>query len=320
MSNEEIVNAELDKVPGYQIYFGYNRKILCPFHSDRATPSLSVCVSSQAPVPLGVFYCFGCGITGGWNKLAKSLSLREIQVDPNDGKRPSLDFKKLEKNLFGKGLEAILEEMGSPLVKSWPEEVSWRGFSGSFIKKMGGLTLLERSRTDDSTLKVFFPVCVNGTVVGGIRAAFEKPQMGPSYINTKGDWSKKAGLLFFDQSKKLALSQSALAIVEGPRDALRLIENGIPAVSVLGSTSFSKEKAKRLATLNLDTYYLIPDNDEAGEKMKDLVRSCAELILNLRVLNLPKADKNGDLIKIDPNSCSQHILDKIKKTIGDRKC
>ena len=99
----------------------------CPFHEDR-TPSFSLNVEK------GVYYCFGCGVSGGLNQLASKLgisaavpyrpslkkSFKPKKIQPwQRAKRINESFDVLEdtyKEAFRKDRKTIEEEWNEGLI------------------------------------------------------------------------------------------------------------------------------------------------------------------------------------------------------------
>ena len=68
------VQNEIEKFGGRTKFMGSNIHVQCPFH-DENSPSCSINLSRESDVPIGAFYCFGCGVFGGWNKFALKAGL-----------------------------------------------------------------------------------------------------------------------------------------------------------------------------------------------------------------------------------------------------
>jgi PiT family inorganic phosphate transporter len=62
---------------------GSNIHVQCPFH-DENSPSCSINLSRESDVPIGAFYCFGCGVFGGW-KIVKTMGTKITKVTPLEG-------------------------------------------------------------------------------------------------------------------------------------------------------------------------------------------------------------------------------------------
>lgn len=317
-----VVMEEIQKIEGPKKQTGDSIFVCCPFHDER-TPSCSINTSHDAKVPVGFFFCFGCQEKGGWNTIAEKLNLRQIKSwqhfkGSTDGSAIRARKRKAEmvgtKNLT---IQRLFDEVGNA-VRPWPTDTEWRSYSGKLIKKVEGYMYDDR-RFDE--LMLVLPVYINGRYRGGVRALREKPAKGPSYINTSGDWTKDYGLLGFDYIRKKKLyGCEAIVLTEGPRDWLRMIENKIPACSILGSAMFGEKKLMLLMGLGIKKIYSFPDNDAAGAKMAALIERVCKGKIDHEWLKLPKKkDEKGKLIALDPDNASQRIIDKVKSIVYEHK-
>lgn len=260
----ELITDALHQYSGRQTRTADHIMVKCPFHED-GSPSCGIFMSQGVSIQIGTFHCFGCGAKGSWNAFAKKCGFPEI--------------KEWETKFQGKGaiteLKAVYYNNVDSLVSSlkvskseWPDDLEWRGFSGSLIKSVGGIMV------DDPYLKsiaAFFPVFIGKSLKGGVKAAYIRDKISLPYVTTKGEWIKRYGLFLFNTIK--AMKMNHVVLVEGPRDALKLYSKGIPAIAILGSNNFGASKALLLSSLMPKFVVCLPDNDEAGAHMRDLVKS-----------------------------------------------
>jgi len=78
---------------------------------------------------------------------------------------------------------------------------------------------------------------------------------GPKYLHLAGEIS-----YLFNED---ALADEVVYITEGPTDCITAVQNGLPAVAVLGATSFKQEFAPRFS--RCEKVYVCLDGDPAGE-------------------------------------------------------
>lgn len=315
--NFQIITDALHQYPGGQKSTANSRFLCCAFHDD-STPSMSVFLGTDGPIPLGFFHCFGCGAKGHWNILAKKMGLAKIQewktnVHPSE----NLITKEIEDKLLGSDtltFKRVLRLMRCEEAIRWPKHLDWRGFDGSLIHSVGG-HMINDAFNDDIAL--LFPIKIQGMVRGAVKAVRErKSKKQLAYITMRGDWVRDYGLFPYMYTQKLLSKYryDFVVLVEGPRDALRLVSLGVPALAILGATSMSKIKALLVASLDVSTVYVMPDNDDGGDIMwatakKFLRRSDTATV---RRLKLPRVyDAAGKLLKIDPGNCSEDILDNV---------
>lgn len=318
------VSAELEKFGGRTKYMGSNIHVQCPFH-DENSPSCSVNLSREADVPIGAFYCFGCGVFGGWNKFAAKaglVSVKKWQAFESDASGQIARFYKKAIEMMGQNnmsIQRLFDEVGNAVIP-WPKDRDWRSYSGKLIHRIGGYCYNDTSRNfeDGGELMLVFPVYTNGRYRGGVRAFFEKQKNGLSYLTTKGDWVKSYGLLGYDYMKKKDLYDAkAIVLVEGPRDWLRLVKNKIPSMAILGANMFDDKKMQLLVALGIRKVFVLPDNDSAGKRMADGIKVISERAgVPCEYLKLPRPkDEDGKVIKIDPDNAKQKIIDQVKKLV-----
>ena len=180
---------------------------------------------------------------------------------------------------------------------------------------------------------IFLPVLINGVLEGYIKAGLKKEKDRPSYINAKGPWSKSHGLFPYDYAVNLmnSLNSSTMFLVEGPRDALRLLALGIPAMSILGTQAWSELKIKVLSLAPIDQIVLMLDGDDAGIQATEKIEPTLQpYFQEVQVVKLwkykqspyqlfadcefpSKAAKEAGVNLWDPCSCPIVIINKLKK-------
>lgn len=298
---------------------GSNVHVVCPFH-DENTPSCSVNLDNSSDVPIGMFYCFGCGTSGHWNVFAEKTGLEPLknyQRKVQDVTGRADRHRKRRKEIVGTSnltIERLFKEVGNQVIP-WPKKVQWRGYSGELLNSIGAYCFNERSSDE---LMLVFPVYTNGRFRGGVRAFTKKRKGGVSYLTTKGDWVKDYGILGYDMMRDNNLFNTrSLVLVEGPRDWLRLVENGIPSCACLGALMMSEKKMAMIAGLGVRHLYILGDNDSAGARMSRFIKSFADkALIKCTVLKLPKKKgSDGKVIPLDPDNAPQAIIDEVKKLV-----
>lgn len=319
----QIIFEEItSKIGGSKKLAGDTYMICCPYHNDRS-PSGGINLAVESNIPLGYYHCFGCGEKRPWNALAATLGLHqfkgwELSFKGNGGNRESRKTKAVTYESHKQELRRALNTYESI---DWPAYMSWRGYSGSLLRKLGGVFY-----NDPMTQEVmlFFPIYVNTKYKGGVRAYLEKQTNGLSYLTTKGEWVKDYGLLGYEYIKKIMRKRkyTAVVLVEGPRDMLRLIDNKIPALAVLGSENFSEKKLLRVLALNsmITTIYVMPDNDKAGTKMYKTIKRISGDMVKVKRLKLPREkDMEGNVIKMDPDDAPIGLIKQVKRLLEDSR-
>lgn len=322
----------LDELAGYS---GTTKKlegstfIICPFHSED-TPSGRI-FHSETTRSAGFFKCYGCGKTASWNDLAPRIGLK-----PFKRQKPADEFINLslipdEESIRDVDMAFQPDEMR---LFELPKNRTWRGIRTSLLTALGA-KICKVNHPEHGWLKpkVYLPVLMRGELVGYIKARFKKSEDYPSYINAKGSWSKTHGLFPFDYTISMMRSKKShtVVLVEGPRDALRLLQNGIPAVCILGTQSWSSTKSKMLELAGVNRLVIFMDGDDAGIAATDMIKEATKSMFAVIALKLwslkgspylqfqeedapSKAAKAAGVSLWDPCSCPQWIIDRIKKT------
>ena len=301
---------------------GNNLVIKCPFHND-SRPSLAVnfqsgLVRKNRKIPVGYYACWSCGARGGYNQLADKLSLPRIERDPNEtSTHQSLEPIKVSNREY---------ELAKPRVsKYWQTKLKctntsrlvedWRGFDYRFLSSLGCCVT---KRWGNKWL--WIPVKENtdkdSKLWGAIAARWSSVKNKPSYINAKGQWVSSNGL--WPLHAIVSSEPRIVFLVEGPRDALRLIKLGIPALAVLGTQTVTSQKLDNLLTsLTLDCVVLAFDGDKAGALCRDKAIKLLRGKIKTLDLGLVKYAKTRGLKKIDPNEVPFEFIRDFWKKYGD---
>lgn len=318
LTNREIIMEQLQLLRGYKRLASNGwMMVQCPFHED-STPSCGVRVAAPN---LGVFNCLGCEAKGGWNKFAEKAGLEKIRKwDDGDGVDPdSIVNKETDEQLLGESgttFSQVIRYFNVPEATLWPERIDWRGFPGWFMKELGAHVISD-NRSD--TVGALLPVKVAGRVRGGIKAAFEKSSRKGdlSYVTSKGSWVQNYGLFPYIYARKLIRRNKLnfVMLVEGPRDAMRLCLNGIPAVAVLGAKNITRRKMMFVVALGVDQVYAIPDGDKAGKMMWRRVKELAKDVdIPCKRIKLPEFEDGS---KMDPGNAPKKVLRQIMRFLEE---
>lgn len=316
------IRAELRKVSGPKKENARYINIRCCFHPDN-TPSLGVRIAQPTQhAPLGSFRCLGCNKTGRWNELADRLHLSKI--DKNTvlfEKTATVDLKAFDRLVKVNTLTTIETVWKKQRVVSgerWPRDKTWRGFHGDFLRKLGAYRVKARNPGElKPRTMLWFPVEVDDELVGGIKALL-KPERDaegnkkPSYLNMSGDWSRSHGLFPYNFVQAMLKKRKLrfVILVEGPRDALKLISEGLPALCVLGTTSLSEHKATLVAGLPIDICWVMGDGDVAGHAMNKLFKKMLRKFVKTKVIRIPITED-----AYDPCSLPDSLMTSLKRLV-----
>jgi len=315
------IQSQLQSVPGPKKNNGSSTFILCPYHSEK-TPSARVFHDN------GYLRCYGCGVAKPYKVWSKEYGLEKLGKHnlPASGKVPTGRFLT---NLLSESAsnstdhaasvdDLEFHELDSELARQVGVSRTWRSFRSKWLSEKIGAKLVCDSNSGRHY--VWLPVSVRGRLRGHVLAQLRKPKdkMVPSYLNAKGQWSKRYGLFPMDTAVEIMRERGlrTIVVVEGPRDALRLIHMNIPAVSMLGTHSWTDLKSRMLELCGVERVVLLLDGDDAGKKatrflrtgkrtpdaepvMKPLVDQFQVKVVRLWNLEVPEGSENPDPGNLD---------------------
>lgn len=339
------VLSELHKVQGAKVGQTHTF-ILCPFHHEK-TPSGRI-FHNPMRHNVGRFKCYGCGRTASWNEVAELLGLEPVGTQKDRPKE--LDVPKTNTALYEHALlppkkpvkpvkdgETEYEDLFFDLndynaTKVGLKDNLWRGYDIDFLRQVVKARILYSEEYE--RFYVWLPVHVNRRLKGYIKAQLVKPKSKkvPSYMNASGSWSLTHGLFPFDPAIKLmkSLGLKTVILVEGPRDALRLIRAGIPAMSMLGTHSWSNQKTRLLEFAGVERLVLFLDGDAAGKNATRFLRTGYRVAtdtikainplgdtFDLKIVRLWNARIPDDHPepKLDPGNVPERFLNKLKRLL-----
>ena len=269
--------------------------IKCPFHGggQERTQSCRINLVKTSRYPAGFWYCHGCGAHGNWNALAKAIGLELLSQD--EEKHQDLIITRLtaaeKESLLGQDQNEIINF--SAMV-DWNPKNIWRKINGKLLANIGAKKFYNKSTNNNM---IFLPVYQNKKLKGGIRGILERHGKETAYFNTAGPWVKQS-LFPYDYTKSiLKESGNVVALVEGPRDALNMLQGGFPSLAILGSKNWSETKAALVSALNTDLIVLAFDNDEAGISATESVLESFKGFDNIIQLKFKEGQDPGDLTK-----------------------
>lgn len=241
-----------------------NINTFCPIGHDKETASLSIFKWD------GRFLCFGCGIKGhDWNDLAKYLHIDKLAEDalPDPFETFALDLK-------------------SHIKKSMLEfELPWdlEPWKGDYIHdKKHGVIIAEETlealdacrRYDDiyNCYRILFPIPQGDELMGWVSRRLDKKKRGKpykkKYLNATNMQSHK---ILFPLNAVERMNSNVVVLVEGPLDAVRLLNYDIPALAIMGTNNYSPENRLDLLNLGVERVILAMDSDSSGRKARKIV-------------------------------------------------
>ncbi len=330
MRVEDLIKSELSTVRFRNEQSG-NIYIRCPYHSEK-TPSFGINVDpASRKAPIGWGYCFGCGASKNWNQIAETLGLKKAKGMKKDGTFDQEYVAPMQKELRGQLLDGDVGLTLEDMEREWDCVLSykieknqdWRGSTGKLLGRIGCYVSVDGH--DNKCL--LMPVIVDGVIVGAQKALWEKAKNKKvsSYLNYSGPWIKTQGLFPYDYAEKVIEKKGLnyVVLVEGARDALRLLALGVPALAILGTKNWSKQKRELVANLPIDTVVLMMDADEPGVAAREDIRADFNNVLTVVRIKLDslqrKAEKKaGEKFKEswDPGNIPDKDLVRILKKAG----
>lgn len=318
----KIINDNLNRYTGRKKVSETNLYICCPFHGER-TPSLGIYLVEGGKYPYGTFHCFGCGTSGTWNKLAKELNLGLVDESDYKQRTTSSNIKELEKQeqrLLGRGSGVELP-FGINYKKSMGE---WRTISGSLMEELGCKVAFDAR---EKCSYVVIPIYVGTKLVTYIKARWKKKKGAISYIVSDATCVRDEGLFPYNKVKSMIKdgTYKHVLLVEGPRDALYLIDRGVPALAILGTNMWGVRKQRKVLRL-LNRYGCTPivcmDADKVkangikpGQKAQREIYRSLKKDTDVKKINLEKLAKKAGLEELDPASLSDRDIKNILKVV-----
>ena len=292
----QFVKQELNRLNVNFQKTGDSYMMLCCFHRDNKTPSLSINVEGGAVRP-GTFHCFGCKESGSWNTLAARLGLSQW------GKETEQDNFYVDKSI--KEVKKEIEDSTLRLSK-WDRK--WKRYDPAFLRKFQARKLTD-SRTGIEYM--WLPLNYGGDMQGYIRVRVSEKDQGPKYF-----FSPRMTKVLFPGDYLLKYQTPVIILVEGIADALRLIRYRMAAASILGTILLPTMK-DQLELMGVQTIITCLDGDkagrratkgyrlESGKKVTGLIETVENMGLKAVDFRLPKEN--------DPDDAPVEVLRKLWK-------
>jgi len=298
------LKEQIQRIPGKKISSTKRVFILCPFHQEQF-PSGCISIDQSYPRGMGTFRCWGCGKTAAWNEVAEKLGLKKVNGHNSLPRHaPKIDLSEVKAALMGR------EEDKLDDFDFFEVQEDWRGFDRDFLREVGAKLIYHDK---SGTFSLWFPVIVNKKQVGFFRARMRKEENQPSYLNKSGGWVKSKGLFPFDYALQLMKKKKLITLVltEGPRDALRLLSKGIPAVAILGTNNWTDSKMHTIEVSPVKRLVIMMDGDKPGRKATLQIWKMTRLRMKTRIVKLWRvAEKLGR--KIDPNNAPREVFENLQ--------
>ena len=120
--------------------------------------------------------------------------------------------------------------------------------------------------------RILLPIYQYNQLRGWTARRLDKPKDGEKfkrkYLNNPGIEVKN---ILYPLDVVARMESNVIVLVEGPYDALRLINFDIPALAVLGALNFDKGNVMHLLNAGAERVIIAMDSNEAGEKARAVI-------------------------------------------------
>lgn len=269
--------------------------VYCPYHNNYRTPA------GEVSKHKGTFYCFSCGAAANLEKLVMKVSGRtyfealrlikskEVKTSISD----DIDATLLRKPDFVPFDQELVVRLHNNLL-DYPEAARYFKSRNITVYSLDYFDLGYSAKNQMVTVPVHSP---DGMLIGFVARSID----GKVFKNSPR--LPKSKTLFNLHRVK---SEPYVFVVESSFDAIRLDQEGIPAVATLGA-GVSVRQAK-LLDQHFNIVYSVPDQDTAGREMDDKLKKA--LGSKLSSILLPTGAKDvGDLTDEQIKKLKHHVAD-----------
>jgi DNA primase len=270
--------------------------IFCPFHDNHRTPA------GEISKERGTFFCFSCQV---------SKSLVEFVM--------FVTHKTYFESIRFIDSMATKSDIVGAIDKALYKEPEWKAYDEVLIRRLHSQALESpramryyegRRLSENSVNKFLLGYSSNQDMVivpmhnpdGSVLLGFVARSVeGKEFKNTPG--LPKSRILF---NLHRARKHDTVYVVESSFDAIRLDQNGIPAVATLGA-NVSRNQIE-LLTKYFNNAIVVGDNDDAGKGMQQKILD--RLGSRATLINIPSRFKDiGDMTDDDIQKLNEKISD-----------
>lgn len=227
-------------------------KVHCPFHEGDRTPSLGISAD-------GMFHCFACG-AGGRN---------EIQ------------FAQQYFSCSGPSATRLVEKLNN--LPRYKYEATLDTTDVEYLTSIGITSEVQKKMMRSSSGKLLYPHYFKGVIIDHTWFNYKG---STTYDPDKGKYNRDRGSVSGFLTPFNLLDKKTIIIVEGEKDMLTMLSNGVPAVSIVGGVQTLPYMCQR--ELKDKNIVIIYDCDDAGRE------GAANLVVWLYSIGA-KSVKNIDL-------------------------
>ncbi len=293
----------------------------CPYHVSDTGFSMTLDVNLNPnrvngkgfQVPVGYFHCWSCFKSGPWNQLAETLGLEKLEETDNP-------------HLHNQLSKITWEEEYYPPETSMLFDIEEHWVRKDGVIKMSTLLaynckiwmkVVQHDGELESRRKLFIPVEQNHELVGHVEARLDPEDVDPDpkYLNAAGPWASQHWLGYDVVCN--TFDTNYIALVEGAADAMMMFQRGIPALPLLGVTSWSDAKKAAIVT-RFEHVVIVGDGDNAGKSMRKFLKPKLNEECYVHLIKLPAGEDPASLDKEQYKDLKSLIKKKVRNAGKER--
>ena len=311
MNDSSFILEQLAKARIYHVTKNGYAVLICPIHNSGLEKTPSRRVSFGDKYPYGESFCYACSgqeqkLT--WNQLAAKCNMAPLpgEEDGEEGEDNQLWLSIIPpEDFYGKD---------APGMTHFPWKGGWRGISAKLMRQ---LCATEVNSKDEPRL--YLPILIDGDEVSNIQCTIDTKSEAASKIKYLKEGKVTQWALYpVDIAFPLAEKLGYILLVEGARDALNLLQYGVPAVCIFGTNGWNKAKRDTLIDLGVKVVVAM-DGDEPGRKCSEKIETDMKRLKHpYKVIRFADGVDPGGLPKADVLDIADMLLGKpAPKSLND---
>jgi hypothetical protein len=268
---DELARRGVDYKPYKEDYL-----VSCPWHTRKAWKKKLAIHKSGTMV-----HCWTCKKSGNWNTYAEAMGMQKIDFDkplPPDLKGLEDDIRKFEED------EAPVTKLHG--LVPWVGE--WRGISEEFLRSVPSYKWYDMSGKQHG-YRIVWPVTFKKKLLGYTSQRVDETL----FLKQKNMCGLNAKEALFPLDHPLI--KDRVVLVEGAYDAFRLLAAGIPALCILGTSTWSKSKISLLIAMGIKIVVLAFDGDKEGRILQPIAQADLEEAFDVRIFDCPDGKDPGNM-------------------------
>jgi len=266
---EEFARAGISYKPYHEEFL-----VSCPWHTTKSWKKKLNIHKSGSKI-----HCWVCGHGGNWNTYAEVKGLKKITLKEKFSP---------EIGALAQEIEELERDKNKKPIGLLPWSGTWRGLNEKFLKSIPSYRWYDIVNKPNGN-RIVWPITIRNKIVGYTSAKLENEKITSKY-NFPGLKAKKY-VFPYDHP----LITDCVILVEGVFDALRLINEGIPAWCIFGTTNWSESKIPLLINHRIKRVLLMFDGDEAGFKAINKAYNDLAELFDTKIFQCPEGTDPGDI-------------------------